>query len=158
MRRGEILGLKWDQVRNGFIYLDKTKTNEPRQIPLNTTMEALFRDIRRDQQLGSVYVFGYNEQELKSVKTAFNSAVKRAGIVDFRFHDLRHTFASHMVMSGASLKDVQEILGHKTLSMTLRYAHLAEAHKKQAVNLIGNLTPAGSGATVTKVAQNEKRG
>ena len=66
--------------------------------------------------------------------------VRRAGIEDFRFHDLRHTFASHLVMRGASLKEVQEILGHKTMTMTLRYAHLSQEHKKKAVNLLNGLT------------------
>ena len=58
--------------------------------------------------------------------------------MDFRFHDLRHTFASQVLMKGGTLKDVQELLGHKT--MTLRYAHLTQEHKKKAVNLLNGLT------------------
>jgi integrase len=75
-----------------------------------------------------------------SVKNLFNPAVKRTGIVDFRFHDLRHTFASQLLMKGGTLKDVQELLGHKTMIMTLRYAHLTFEHKKKAVNLLNGLT------------------
>jgi len=60
MRRGEILGLKWEQIRNGFIYLTKTKTSEPRQIPINDTLEALFRQIRKESGLKSKYVFLYD--------------------------------------------------------------------------------------------------
>jgi len=161
MRRGEILNLKWPQVRNGFIYLQKTKTNEARQIPINDDLAQLLREIRRENQLQSEYVFPFRKGEhalkdkkpvrkrkgpepvpeaIQSIKTAFGSALKRAGIEDFRFHDLRHTFASHMVMRGASIKEVQEILGHKNISVTMRYAHLSHEHKKKAVNLLNGLT------------------
>lgn len=140
MRKGEILGLKWDQIRNGFIYLEETKTKEPRQIPVNDTLDILFKRIRRKQHLTSMYVFTYRGKRVDSVKTSFNSAVKRAGIVDFRFHDLRHTFASQLLMKGGTLKDVQELLGHKTMTMTLRYAHLTQEHKRKAVNLLNGLT------------------
>jgi integrase len=151
MRKGEILNLKWDQIRNGFIYLSKTKTNEARQIPINDDLETLFKRIRKKQHLRSDHVFTFYRVTKKpkpfngkpitdTVKTAFNAAVKRAGLVDFRFHDLRHTFASQMIMHGGSLKDVQELLGHKTMSMTLRYSHLSQEHKRKAVNLLNGLT------------------
>ncbi len=158
MRRGELLSLKWDQVRNGFIYLSKTKTDESRQIPINDTVAELFKTIRKAQRTGTENVFTFSQKfkrkETRSVKvvnpvkgdpidgikTSFTSACKRAGIEDFRFHDLRHTFASQLIMRGAGLKDVQELLGHKTLAMTMRYAHLSQDHKKKAVNLLNGLT------------------
>ena len=62
------------------------------------------------------------------------------GYQNFRFHDLRHTFASQVIMRGGTLKDVQELLGHKTMTMTLRYAHLSQEHKRKAVNLLNGLT------------------
>jgi len=68
-------------------------------------------------------------------RKAFEGARKRAGIVDLRFHDLRHTFASHLVMAGVGLKTVQELLGHKSFEMTLRYAHLSPEHKKTALDI-----------------------
>jgi hypothetical protein len=77
---------------------------------------------------------------VKNIKTSFASALRRSGISDFKFHDLRHTFASHMIMRGASLKELQELLDHKTMSMTLRYAHLSKKPKKMAVNLLNALT------------------
>lgn len=159
MRRGEILSLKWSQVRNGFIYLQKTKTNEPRQIPINDDLAALLGEIRKE--FNGEYVFTYRKSEDKlkgakpvrkrkkpapvaeavsGIKSAFNTALKNAGIENFRFHDLRHTFASHAVMRGGTLKQVQEILGHKTMTMTLRYAHLSQEHKKEAVNRLNGLT------------------
>ena len=140
MRRGEILSLKWEQIRGNFIYLRKTKTSNPRQIPINDDLAALFKRMRKRLGLKSQYVFIYQGQRIKDLKNGFNAALRRAGIEDFKFHDLRHTFASHFVMRGGSLKALQEILGHRTLTMTMRYAHLAQDHKKEAINLLNGLT------------------
>ena len=85
-------------------------------------------------------VFTYHSKTIRRVERAFKAALDRAKIEDFKFHDLRHTFASHVIMRGGSLKDVQELLGHKTMAMTLRYAHLSQEHKKKAVNLLNGLT------------------
>jgi integrase len=79
-------------------------------------------------------------KELKKFETAWRSAIKRARLENFTFHDLRHTFASHLIMRGGSLKEVQELLGHKNIKMTMRYAHLSQEHKKKAVNLLNGLT------------------
>ena len=159
MRRREILSLKWTQIRNGFIYLRETKTKEPRQIPINDDLDELFKKIKSEQNpkgsnvvdmqgkpldenkaIPSKYVFTFRGVPIQFVKTAFKAALKRAGIHDFRFHDLRHTFASQLIMKGGTLKDVQELLGHKTMTMTLRYAHLTQEHKRKAVNLLNGLT------------------
>jgi len=143
MRRGEILNLKWNQIKDGLIYLEgqMTKTKEPRQVPINDDLSQVFREIRKEKQLRSEYVFfRMRGKPMHSVKRGFKAALERAGIEDFKFHDLRHTFSSHFVMRGGSLKDLQEILGHKTMTMTLRYAHLSQEHKKKAVNLLNGLT------------------
>ena len=143
-------------IRNGFIYLDKTKSKESRQIPVNKDLNRLFRRIRKDRHFTSEYVFVYHGDPVKDVKRGFKAALDRAGIKDFRFHDLRHTFASQVIMRGASLKDVQELLGHRTMSMTLRYSHLTQEHKREAVNLLNGLTASKDSAspsghkTVTK--------
>jgi len=71
-------------------------------------------------------------------------AIKNAEIEDFRFHDLRHTFASQFITKGGDLKDVQELLGYKTMTMTLRYSYLSQHHKKKAVNLLNGLTAKSS--------------
>jgi integrase len=68
------------------------------------------------------------------------TAVRRAGLPDFRFHDLRHTGASHLATRGWPLKEIQEVLGHKSFSMTLRYAHLSPAHLRMAVEPLAGLT------------------
>ena len=87
-------------------------------------------------------MFIYDGKPIKGIKTAFKTALREAGIDDFKFHDLRHTFASQVLLKGGSLKDVQELLGHKTMTMTLRYAHLTQERKRNAVNLLNGLTTA----------------
>ena len=74
---------------------------------------------------------------LGDIKTGFTKALKRAGIDDFRFHDLRHTFASHLVMNGVDLSTVKELMGHKSIEMTMRYSHLSKGHKDHAVEQLG---------------------
>ena len=145
MRKSEILRLKWDQIRNGFIYLSKTKNMESRQIPINDDLDRIFKQIRKEQHLTSPHVFLYNGNAVQDIKRVFNNTVQKAGIQDFRFHDLRHTFASQVIMRGGTLKDVQELLGHKTMTMTLRYAHLTQEHKRNAVNLLNGLTTVKQG-------------
>ena len=140
MRRGELLSLKWEQIRNGFIYLTETKSGKARQIPVNERLAEVFREVRQDNQLKSPYVFCDSQgRRYLEVTRSFASACRRAGIEDFRFHDLRHTFGSQLVMRGASLKAVQELLGHASLGMTMRYAHLSQKHLKESVNLLNDL-------------------
>ena len=137
MRKGEILGLRWEQadLRHGFILLHITKNGERREIPINSTLRATLEAI--PHSLESEYVFvDRNGSPFKDVKRSFRTACRRAGISDFRFHDLRHVFASHLVMGGVDITTVKELLGHKTLTMTLRYAHLAPSHKVNAVRVL----------------------
>lgn len=145
MRKGEILSLKWEHVDlvHGFILLDITKNGERREVPINETLRetltVLFKGTKeRPRRLDVPHVF-YDAKTVKAygdVKKSFASACKRAGVKDFKFHDLRHTFASHLVMQGVDLTTVKELLGHKTITMTLRYAHLAPSHKIKAVSVL----------------------
>jgi len=140
MRRGEIFNLKWEQVdlRHGFILLDTSKNGERREIPINTTLEYLFKEMPHSVE--SEYVFvGKTGKPLTDIKKGFHTALRKAGISDFRFHDFRHCVASHLVMNGIDLTSVKEILGHKSLSMTMRYAHLAPGHKRKAVHVLDRL-------------------
>ncbi len=140
MRKGEILGLTWDQVdlKHGFILLTDTKNGERREIPINQTLHATLVALPR--HIIGPYVFWQGEgKAYKDVKSSFRSACRRAGIKDFRFHDLRHTFASHLVMAGVDLTTVKELLGHKSITMTMRYAHLAPSHKAKAVAMLEQL-------------------
>jgi integrase len=157
MRKGEILSLKWDNVdlNSGFILLDSgmTKNGERREIPINatlrTTLQELFKGTsdrpRRIDVTNVFYRVVYDDPTEKAkstgkafvnVQKSFSAACRRAKLKDFRFHDLRHTFASQLVMAGIDITTVKELLGHKTLTMTLRYAHLAPSHKVKAVDIL----------------------
>ena len=96
---------------------------------------------RMPRGLESVYVFTDPKtgDPYKSVKRSFGTALKKACISKFRFHDLRHTFASHFVMAGVDLTSVKELLGHKEIETTLRYSHLSPGHKRMAVNVLDNV-------------------
>jgi integrase len=144
MRKGEILNLKWDNVdlRHGFILLNITKNGERREIPINNTLKAILQDLTRRLDIPYVFYDNATGKPYGDIKRAFASACRKAKITDFHFHDLRHTFASQLIMAGVDLTTVKELLGHKTLTMTLRYAHLAPSHKVAAIQkLDGFLNP-----------------
>ncbi|MBI5578783.1 MAG: site-specific integrase [Deltaproteobacteria bacterium] len=147
MRKTEMLTLRWDQIRDGLIYLTQTKSDTRREIPVNEDLAEVFKGIRKREGLRSEFVFTHKETTVENYANyAFRGACRRAGIVNFRFHDLRHTFASHFIMRGGDLKALQEILGHSDIKTTMRYAHLSKAHKAKAINLLCGLTsskPAG---------------
>jgi integrase len=141
MRRGEVLSLKWDNVdlKNGFILLDVTKNGDRREIPINDTLKGVFQKLTRRIDVPWVFYDPKTGNRYQEVKRSFHTTLRKSKIQDFHFHDLRHTFASHMVMAGEDLTTVKELLGHKTLTMTLRYAHLAPAHKVKAVNILDSV-------------------
>ena len=136
-------------MRHGFILLEITKNGERREIPIDNTLKEMFNSMPRG--LESVYVFTdpRTGDPYKSVKRSFSTALKKACISRFRFHDLRHTFASHLVMAGVDLTSVKELLGHKEIGTTLRYSHLSPGHKRMAVNVLDNvLKGAGNKASL----------
>lgn len=139
MRRGEILNLKWKDIdlKRELIYLYKTKSGEKREIPINAQVKDAINNFSRNPE--SEYVFCRKDSlHIYDVRKPFCTAVKKSGLTNFRFHDLRHTFGSQLVMSGVDLNTTRELLGHKSLEMTLRYAHLSPNHKKRAVDVLSN--------------------
>jgi len=140
-RRGEILGLTWDNVdlKHGFILLDKTKNGDRREIPINATLRATLESLPRRLDGGPVFYDHKTGKAYEDVSTSFCNALRKAKIKDFHFHDLRHTFASHLVMAGIDLTTVSRLLGHKDLTMTLRYAHLSPKHMSQAVDVMSEI-------------------
>ena len=134
------MNLKWENIdlKNNFILLnqDQTKNAERKEIPINSTLRESLKSIRWRLDIPYVFYNPKTEKPYKNMVKSFDSALRRAGIKDFKFHDLRHTFASQLVMAGVDLATVKELLGHKTLTMTLRYSHLAPSHKVKAVDLL----------------------
>lgn len=145
-RKMEIIGLEWSEVDfdRGVIVLDETKNGERRVLPLQGLALNLMRQHAKVRMLGCPYVFPSTKITKDSVtgkiiyqpidiRTAWENAIINAKIEDFRFHDLRHSAASYLAMNGASLAEIAEVLGHKTLQMVKRYAHLSEAHTSSIV-------------------------
>jgi site-specific recombinase XerD len=103
---------------------------------MDETVKATLKAWKRK----SPFVFCNEEGgNFEDIGRSFETALRRSGIEDFRFHDLRHTFASNLVMAGEDLNTVRELLGHKDLTMTLRYAHLSPNHKTRAVNVLDRI-------------------
>jgi integrase len=135
LRRSELFALTWQDVdvKQGVIRVVHTKNGERRELPMSETLRTTLQQLPR--RLTSDYVFpGKTGQGLVNIRKRFHRALREAGLEGFVFHDLRHTFASHLVMAGVDLVTVKEFLGHKDLKMTLRYAHLAPDYKRAAMS------------------------
>jgi integrase len=135
MRRGEILNLRWEDVdfERRAIQVKKTKNDQPREVPMTDRLHVTLWDWKK-KRLDKGYVFANtNGSSITTVRTAFAVALRKAGIKDFRFHDLRHTAASQMYMAGLDIKLIKEIGGWKTLAMVDRYSHLTTDHKRAAM-------------------------
>jgi integrase len=138
MRKSEILNLTWNQVdlKHGFILLEITKNGDRREIPINMSLRNTLQNLPRRLDGGFVFSNPKKGKPYRDIRKSFPSALRKAAIQDFRFHDLRHTFASQLVMAGVDITTIKELLGHKSLAMTLRYSHLAPSHKARAVELL----------------------
>lgn len=140
-RQGELLRARWSDInwRDGTLFLADTKNGEPRMLtPPPGTLDAL----RKFRQIGSGLIFASERKPKKpfTFRKHWVKALEAAGVEDFRFHDLRHSAASYLVMSGATLHETAEILGHRSTETTKRYAHLSTDHKKQlTARVLGDL-------------------
>ncbi|MGB3480337.1 MAG: tyrosine-type recombinase/integrase [bacterium] len=140
MRKGEILGLKWSDVDmiNKAITVKFSKNHESRSIPINDELYATLIKLPNNSN-GSDFVFlGKHGVPIRSIQNAWERALKNAKINDFRFHDLRHTFASKLAIQGVSMRIIQELLGQKTILMTMRYSHLSNKTLRNAVDKLAS--------------------
>lgn len=139
-RRGELLALRWSDVDFGTglvtVQASYAKNDERRSVPMSRTLRAVLDHLRRGQAPDAQVFRSKRGRPYVAPGHGFEAAVKRAGITDFHFHDLRHTFASRLVMGGQDIQTVQELLGHKGITMTLRYSHLSPAHRAKAVAIL----------------------
>ena len=143
MRKSEQFTATWEQVdlERGFIYLSMTKNGTDRFVTLNSAALAVLRRLQeRHKELGlpltSTLFHSKRDGLIKNPRKWFATALEQAKIKGVTWHTLRHTFASRLVMAGVDLKTVQELMGHKTIAMTARYAHLASIHKSQALETL----------------------
>jgi integrase len=141
MRRGEILSLCWEDVnfdtKTLTVQFANAKSGKTRHIPLNGEAYRTLQNWQRDTGSSGIVFKGATGKAMTDIGKGWDNLLAEAGITNFRFHDLRHHFASKLVMASVDLNTLRELLGHGDLAMTLRYAHLAPEHKAAAVNLIG---------------------
>lgn len=179
MRKSEILGLRWRDIRNVMIYLpaERTKNGKPREIPVSLRLAKELKRIRKSRssegvQVASDLVFQPPRRRMalkkgrvqlvigpmKDFRRAWEAAKTKAGIdPGFHFHDLRHTFASHQKMAGVDDFTLMELLGHSDFTMMRRYAHLTQEHKRKAVEMLPTWKASATGPkTVPNEGTNEK--
>lgn len=141
MRSGEIMGLTWDVIdlNRGRAILHETKNGERRAVAITGHALDVLKDMGKVRRIDSNLVFPAKRiapqkpQKPMNLRNDWVAALKVADIQDFHFHDLRHSAASYLAMNGASLAEIAEVLGHKTLQMVKRYAHLSEGHTARVV-------------------------
>jgi len=161
-RRKELLGIKVRDIdfprRLLTLQAAYSKNGERRIIPMNAILTQVLRPLIIGKAPDAPVFESRKGEPYRSMRTAFNTACKRAGITDFRWHDLRHTYASHLVMAGVDLATVKELLGHKSIEMTLRYTHLSQDHKRQAVDRLAEKIGVGVSPDFTPGSEERSSG
>jgi integrase len=149
MRKGELRGLRWSAIDfdTGTLRIERDKAGTGRSVVLNTTARAALLAVKRDQKVLGVFVFASPMGKfLHNLERDWRPALRTAAIPDFRFHDLRHTFASRLMMAGASSYTVQVAGGWKGPTMVMRYAHLSPDYLRAAVErLVGSESESATG-------------
>jgi integrase len=143
-RRGDLIKLKWTDIdftyKQALLYKGKTKNEQPRAMPLT---QAVIIELIKFREVGAGLIFNNTIKgsgKPYDYKKSLANAMIQASIKDCRFHDLRHTCASNLAMNGATLQEIADVLGHKTIQMTMRYAHLCTKHKAKLIDrVMGNL-------------------
>lgn len=131
MRQGEILRLKWSDVDfdRRQLVIHETKNNERRVVPVVSQAYRVLCEYGKVWDISSEQIFPEGAKSgVQAIRKAWESVLREAKIEDFRFHDLRHSAASYLAMNGATLAEIAEVLGHKTLAMVKRYSHISDAH------------------------------
>lgn len=140
LRRGELFYLKWQDVKLDqkilTVHGANAKSGNTRHIPINATALDVLLSWKEQSQSTQLVFPGKDNKPMNNIKRSWQGLVKRAELTEFRFHDLRHHFASMLVMKGVDLNTVRELLGHANIETTLRYAHLAPEHKAAAVAVL----------------------
>ncbi len=145
MRKGELLSLCWCDIdlnqRVLNIKGENTKSSQSRNIPLNEEAYSVmltWKNERFTKNDDYIFTNPTTGEKLKDIKKAWLEVLKQANIENFRFHDLRHTFASKLAMKNVDLYSIKELLGHSSLEMVQRYAHLSQDYLKKALATLDN--------------------
>jgi len=139
-RQGELLDLQYEDVdlERGLLYFGRTKNRRLKTVPMNHAVRDVVNWLIKHRYGDYMFMWPWGDRVGRTtVYDAFKKACREAEIEKFRFHDLRHTAASYLVMNGVDLATVKELLGHREIEMTLRYSHLAATHKAKAVDKLG---------------------
>lgn len=140
-RKMEISSLTWNDIdlNRGMIFLHDTKNGDRRSLPLVGISKDLMKSHHKNRNQNTNLVFpAKNLIDPIDIRTPFETALQRAEIKDFKWHDLRHSCASYLAMNGATLAEIAGVLGHKTLSMVKRYSHISDAHTAGVVEKMNN--------------------
>jgi integrase len=156
LRKGSQYGLTWEMVDLGgrMLNIPRTKNEESLHVPLNDSAVAALKVVLdRGTGRGRVFQSTKTGEPLQNGRHWFEDAVIKAGVKNFRWHDLRHTFASRLRMRGAPLEDIADLLGHKSLTMTRRYAHLGPNKLHAVVSLLeASDTTSDTGQTAVRAS------
>ena len=140
LRLSEILNLRWQHVdlSSGLILIPDSKNGEPRYVPMDSALRSLLANYPRLPNTEFIFT-NANGDRLRDIRTGFENARARAGLNDLRFHDLRHSFASSWVSDGGDLYLLKDMLGHKSITITERYAHIAPGYRRKAIDRMDNM-------------------
>jgi site-specific recombinase XerD len=160
MRLGEMYGLTWENVNlsRRVLTIPRSKNGEVRHVPLNSRAIVALEELRMRSDATGPVVRNLEGEPLAGPRYWFEPAISKAKIRKFSWHCLRHTFASRLVMAGVDLRTVQELMGHKNISMTVRYSHLTPQHTLAAVGkLAGDVpeVPAGTRTSTEAIDQSK---
>lgn len=137
LRRGEIFNLKWKNIDmvNNIITVEKSKSHKVRHIPINDKLKNFLMEYKnKTGGSGNDYVVTYRGEKIKSLHRGWKNFLMKSGVKKYyRFHDLRHTFASYLVMNNVDITTVQKLLGHSDVQTTMRYSHISDKHTTAAV-------------------------
>ena len=140
-RRSELLGLRWRDVdfKGGVLTVQKAKNGETRHVPMTSTVRTILSRHPRSLDSGAlVFPNAEGHRDLRWAKKTVPGAFRAAQIEDFRFHDLRHTFASRLAMESVDLDTIRELMAPKTMAMTQRCSHLSPGHRRTAIERLVN--------------------
>ena len=160
LRRGEIFGLRWSEVdwSRNFIHVINTKTGKSRIIPLNDATLDVLRRQKEKSRSDFVFVSPRTGARLRNLRNGFGKACEDAKVLNFHFHDLRHTFASRLADAGIDAFTIAELMGHSTLEMTKRYTHVTDERKRKAVAALGQKRRGGKVVTIWSQKQKRQAG